>query len=76
MKFLCDEMLRGLARWLRAAGYDTAVAEVGERDGALLARAVAEGRLLVTRDREMNERRGSDGTVVLLVANDTVGCSA
>ncbi|NIO40077.1 MAG: hypothetical protein GTO41_07735, partial [Burkholderiales bacterium] len=23
MRFLCDEMLKGLARWLRAAGYDT-----------------------------------------------------
>ena len=23
MKFLCDEMLKGLGRWLRVAGYDT-----------------------------------------------------
>jgi hypothetical protein len=28
-RFLCDEMLRGLGRWLRAAGYDTVIAEVG-----------------------------------------------
>ena len=74
MKFLCDEMLHGLARWLRAAGYDTAVAEAGEEDGVLLARAVAEGRLLLTRDRKMMERKGSDGTVVLLECNDTVDC--
>ena len=74
MKFLCDEMLHGLARWLRAAGYDTAVAEAGEEDGVLLAQARAEGRWLLTRDRKMMERKGSDGTVLLLVCNDTVGC--
>ena len=27
MRFLCDEMLARLARLLRAAGYDTALAE-------------------------------------------------
>lgn len=76
MKFLCDEMLRGLARWLRVAGYDTTSAEAGEADAALLARARAQGRRLLTRDRKMGERKGSDGVVVLLVCNDTEGCSA
>jgi hypothetical protein len=28
-RFLCDEMLHGLGRWLRAAGYDTVIAESG-----------------------------------------------
>jgi uncharacterized protein with PIN domain len=26
---LCDEMLKGLGRWLRAAGYDTVIAAAG-----------------------------------------------
>jgi hypothetical protein len=26
LRFLCDEMLRGLGRWPRAAGYDTVIA--------------------------------------------------
>ena len=40
-KFLCDEMLWGLGRWLRAAGYDTATAARGLAGGELLRRAGA-----------------------------------
>src|SRR5512134_3148833 len=32
LRFLCDEMLVGLGRWLRIAGCDTAIAERGRRD--------------------------------------------
>jgi uncharacterized protein len=46
-------MLAGLARWLRAAGYDTAVAEGGACDRALVDRAAAEGRVFLTRDRSV-----------------------
>jgi uncharacterized protein len=53
MRLLCDEMLRRLGRWLRAAGYDTAIAEGGGDDRALIARCAAEGRTLVTRDRHL-----------------------
>ena len=53
MKFLCDEMLAGLARWLRAAGYDPDKAARGEHDRALLDRAAAEGRIFLTRDRSI-----------------------
>ena len=35
-------MLRGVGRWLRIAGYDTAIAASGSADGALLALAAAE----------------------------------
>jgi hypothetical protein len=55
MRFLCDEMLARLARLLRAAGYDTELA-AGERDTPMLQRARAEGRVLVTRDRELAAR--------------------
>ncbi len=54
--FLCDEMLQGLGRWLRAAGHDTAVAERGQADGDLLQWAGAEARLLLTCDRELAAR--------------------
>jgi uncharacterized protein with PIN domain len=61
-RFLCDGSLRGLARWLRAAGHEA------EADGApgdaLLARARAEGRTLVTGDTRVLARRVvRDGTV-------------
>ena len=68
MKFLCDEMLAGLGRWLRAAGYDTGVADRGSRDRDILERAIAEDRLLLTRDRHLLEFRGAAGRVRVLAA--------
>jgi uncharacterized protein len=65
MRLLCDEMLRGIGRWLRAAGYDTAIAEAGVRDDDLLAQARGEGRILLTCDRAL-ARRGQPGGAVLL----------
>ena len=35
-RFLCDAMLHRLARWLRAAGYDTEVARHAEGDGSVV----------------------------------------
>lgn len=68
-KLLCDEMLTSLGRWLRAAGHDTAIAGRGHDDGALVAWAAAEGRLLVTRDRAIAERRAPAAEVVVLAEN-------
>jgi uncharacterized protein len=66
LRFLCDEMLSGLGRWLRIAGYDTAIAERGRRDRELVEQAHAEKRILLTRDRRLVEiRRGNDRTIVL-----------
>lgn len=56
MRLLCDEMLHGLARWLRAAGHDTLVAEGGLADPLLLGRAAVESRVLLTRDRHLAEQ--------------------
>lgn len=75
-RFICDEMLKRLARWLRAAGYDTLVAEDGARDGDVLARARREGRLVVTRDRKLADHRGANGFVVALRANSVEGAAA
>ena len=73
--FLCDEMLKGLARWLRAAGYDTLICDDGERDRHLLDRAQSAGRLLLTRDHKLQEFRGADGTVVYLRCNRLDSCA-
>ncbi|MFH0963703.1 MAG: Mut7-C RNAse domain-containing protein [Planctomycetota bacterium] len=54
--FLCDAMLGGLAGWLRAAGYDT-VWKNDIPDGVLLARALSEGRTILTSDSEFARRR-------------------
>lgn len=47
--FAADAMLGGLARWLRILGYDTVYGPRIE-DEALVRRAAAEGRWLLTRD--------------------------
>jgi len=48
-------MLGGLARWLRAAGYDTAFA-YGIEDAALIERARADGRTILSSDGRLFHR--------------------
>ena len=55
-RLLCDEMLHRLGRWLRAAGYDTAIAGGGLADREVLALAAAEARVLLTRDQALAAR--------------------
>jgi hypothetical protein len=57
LRLLADCMLGRLAKWLRLLGYDTAY-ENDATDYELARRARAEGRLLLTRDRELAARRG------------------
>ena len=53
---IADAMLGGLARWLRVLGLDTAYdPELDDPD--LVERAVAEARVILTRDRRLIERR-------------------
>lgn len=66
MRLFCDEMLAGLALWLRAAGYDAALPNRGESDGSLLARAAAMDRTILTRDAAMAGRRLAAGRVMVL----------
>jgi uncharacterized protein with PIN domain len=48
-------MLGSLARWLRFMGYDTAYPKAMS-DNELIAKARAEGRVLLTRDKELSAR--------------------
>ncbi|MBP2300830.1 DUF5615 family PIN-like protein [Azospirillum picis] len=64
MDWLCDEMLARLARLLRAAGHDTALATPGMPDKALLACARTQGRILLTRDRRLAEAAASQGCLL------------
>jgi len=54
-RFLCDGSLGGLARWLRAAGYE-ARAGLGSPAAELIEEARAEGRLLLTSDSRFMRR--------------------
>ena len=69
MRFLCDAMLGGLAKWLRAAGYDAYYAREGTdvSDRSLTAKALAERRVLLTSDGGFLERKPvRDGSVGFL----------
>jgi hypothetical protein len=70
LRLLCDENLGGAARWLRAAGYDAALAAPGQPDAELLARCRAEDRVLVSRDRRLVQAAGTQARAVLLIGDD------
>lgn len=70
MRLLCDEMLGLLARWLRAAGHDTALAVAGNPDNDLLRLARAEDRVLLTRDRHLATHAPADVSIVPLRSHD------
>jgi uncharacterized protein with PIN domain len=57
LRLLADGMLGRLAKWLRLLGYDTAY-DNAAADPDLARRARVEGRVLLTRDRELAARRG------------------
>lgn len=53
-RFVCDAMLGGLARWLRAAGYDASWrVDIGDRE--LIELAQREGRIILTSDSDIHE---------------------
>lgn len=56
MKFLCDQMLGTLAKWLRIYGFDTFYASLSISDEELLQISKNEKRILITRDKELSYR--------------------
>ncbi|MBI5449876.1 MAG: hypothetical protein HY940_00810 [Gammaproteobacteria bacterium] len=69
-RFLCDVMLADLCRYLRAAGYDTLLAEAGRPDRELLAQCHAQRRYLLTLDRLINDHKAANNVAVLLPRGD------
>jgi len=62
-RLVVDAMLGSLARWLRILGYDTLYDQRLD-DPALARLARAEGRVLLTRDRQLASRRGIQAILV------------
>jgi uncharacterized protein len=73
VRFLADSNVGRLARWLRAYGYDAVYAPQLD-DRQLIARALAEARVLLTRDADLTQRRVvARGTVrAVLLGSDRV----
>jgi hypothetical protein len=63
-------MLAGLARWLRAAGYDAALAAPDETEAEIVARCQAQDRVLVTRSARLLERSRGGVRIVRLADDD------
>ncbi len=74
MKFLCDQMLSGLGRWLRTAGYDTLIIENNLEDRKILELALKENRILLTRDRHFLEMQSPEKKVLFLTGNSLEEC--
>lgn len=52
MKFICDDNLGRLAKWLRILGYDTLFyPAISDRE--LVKKALTEGRIILTRDNDL-----------------------
>jgi uncharacterized protein with PIN domain len=66
LRLLCDEMLVQLGHWLRAAGHDTLIARHRANDRSLVARAVIDDRILLTRDTKLCEIRDAEDCAILL----------
>ena len=74
MKFLADAMLGKLAEWLRIFGYDTvSAADLSiVDDDYLLDMAEDEGRVLLTKDKELFHNAQKEGIQAVLVEGDDV----
>ncbi|MGH7904031.1 MAG: Mut7-C RNAse domain-containing protein [Candidatus Dormibacteraceae bacterium] len=73
LRFAADANVGRLARWLRVLGYD-ATYRPHVRDADLVRQALAEGRVLLTRDADLMHRRviTSGRLPALLVEHDLV----
>ncbi len=55
VKFIVDNNVGKMARWLRMMGYDTLFFD-GSDDGQMVSTALAEGRVILTRDTQVMSR--------------------
>lgn len=55
-RFMADQNVGKLGRWLRLLGYDTVIFK-GEDDGAMVKSALSEGRILLTKDTQIARRK-------------------
>ena len=69
-RFLCDEMLGQLCRYLRAAGYDTLFANNGNPDRDLLRQCHDEGRYFLTQDQLVREHKAARDIALILPQGD------
>ena len=72
--FFCDEMLTGLGRWLRIAGFDTEIASPGMPDVEIISHIKQSHRILLTCDTQLAEQSAKYNTTILLDNSDINAC--
>ncbi len=74
LKFIVDNNVGKLAKWLRIMGYDTLFFNGGD-DSGMIAIALAEGRVILTRDTQIMKRRvvTSGRLKAILIQSDEPG---
>ncbi len=68
MKFICDDNLGKLAKWLRTLGYDTPFSQDIE-DTELVSKALKEDRIILSRDQELKRFKSAEKKLFLLSSN-------
>jgi uncharacterized protein len=74
MKFLCDQMLSRVGKWLRAAGHDTYIVTQSIPDKEVCSKAVEDARFLLTRDRHFLKMKAAIPFLIYLKNNDFERC--
>jgi len=69
MKFICDDNLGKLAKWLRTMGYDT-LFFLDIEDTELFSKALKESRIILSRDTELKRFRSAEKNLLLLSSNE------
>ena len=69
MKFICDDNLGKLAKWLRTLGYDTLFLDPIE-DGELVKTALEDDRVVLSRDTELSRFKLKLGEKILLMESE------
>jgi uncharacterized protein with PIN domain len=68
MKFICDDNLGKLAKWLRTLGYDT-LFSMDIEDTELVSKALKENRIILSRDTKLKRFKSAEKILLLLSSN-------
>ena len=63
LRYLCDEMLKKLSRWLRIAGYDV-ISPSNITDKSMARLSKEQNRILLTRDRDLANMKDVDSLLI------------
>ncbi|MFH0931374.1 MAG: Mut7-C RNAse domain-containing protein [Candidatus Zixiibacteriota bacterium] len=69
MKFICDDNLGKLAKWLRTLGYDT-LFSMDIEDTELVSKALKDNRIILSRDTELKRFKSAEKNFLLLSSNN------